>query len=130
MGGGLEVGRLTVNQESVGSIPARPATKEKAMSLEYQEKTVRFVKYRDVEDLIASHWHRKNGVSIVAMEEWCNDSFHQFRLTGKMDVYDMVAVERFATGAGTDQYCLRSLLNQLVRDGCIEPGLYMIWVEW
>ena len=99
-----------------------------------ETKRVEFitVEYGWIEKKIQDHFKRPD-YSIVADEEWDNDSQHAFYDidgTGGY-IYNFPAdVVAFKEGKRHGSYLLRDLLHQLAADGVIEKGSYLISVSW
>jgi hypothetical protein len=99
------------------------------MPLAYKEVTLRKVDYQDVDDLIAEVYGRE--YEIVPSEEWNNMQDHEVTVEkGEIDEYDQKKLNRFKNGDGIPSYMLYALLTDMCNNGHIEPGEYLISVDW
>lgn len=86
------------------------------------------IDYRNIEKKIQAHFNRPD-YNIVADEEWNNDSQHTYEdVNGEVD--HPVVVEEFKAGRGFASFGLHHLLNQMVADGALAAGNYVIEVCW
>lgn len=85
------------------------------------------VDFREMEKKIQDHFGRPD-YNIVADNEWDNDSDHALELDGEVTFHEYI--EKFKAGQRHGMYMIYDLLNQMVKDGVLEPGNYLIEVCW
>lgn len=70
--------------------------------------------------------------SIVAMEEWNNDSNYLFHMEREpLNVWDQKKFDEWkADPLGFHQYRLRGILQDMVNNGHLKEGSYLISVCW
>ena len=91
------------------------------------------VGYDEVERSIAKFYGLPENadVSVIAMEEWVNDSDHLFVVSpDPLDKWERKDVQRFKANPSGAHYVLHSLLQDMSFCGYIEPGQYLITVCW
>lgn len=66
----------------------------------------------------------------VASEEWSNDSQHRFDVDGILADYEQKEWDKFKKTGEEKSYGLRTILDGLVKDGHLKPGIYLITVCW
>lgn len=66
----------------------------------------------------------------VPNEEWSNDSQHRFDVDGEMADYQLKCWESFKNTGAEETFCLRAILEGLVKDGHLTAGIYLITVCW
>ena len=97
--------------------------------------TVNKVEYKKLE----AHIHQVYGFedpkemfSIVAMEEWGNDSDHLFHMEKKLlEKWDQHHLDKWkADPLGWHTYILRVILQDMVNNGYLEEGDLLIEVCW
>ncbi len=113
---------MTTSATTQETAPAR-----KAPVLKCETVVLRKVDYNDMDRFIREATGKN--AEIVAMQEWGNNESHEFDLDGKVDEYDMKKVQAFLAGKNPS-YCLRAILNYLVREEFLLPGTYLIEVSW
>jgi len=101
-----------------------------------EKMTVNRVEYFELE----AHIRRVYGIddpkemfSIVAMEEWNNSSSHLFNLnwTEPLNEYDAKRLAEWKCDPfGYHPYMLWVILTDMVNNGALEPGNYLITVCW
>ena len=96
---------------------------------------VNIIDYWDVEKIIRNAYgfdDPKEAFSIVAMEEWNNDTDHLFHLETKpLDKWQQKDLDKWkADPVGFHQYILYPILQDMVNNGHLEPGPYLIRVCW
>jgi hypothetical protein len=90
-------------------------------------KTVIKVNYFDLEEEVFAVFGQR--YEFVADQECGNDSDHTFSVDGSVDKYEQAKLEEFRA-TGRSRYLADALLNDLCRQGRIEPGSYIIHVSW
>lgn len=88
-----------------------------------ETKTFKIVNHNELEEMIRSHFE-KPYYNIVAEEEWNNDSIHTFSITGTVMSPDKV--DDFRSGKKYGTFMLSDILEQMVADGVLEPGDYLV----
>lgn len=96
------------------------------MKLKSKKLEVILVEYYNLEKVIADFYNLED-VSIVAMEEWRNDSYHKMDVHGKN--YDNEHILKWLRGE-THWYVLNNIMQELCHKKVIPPGIYLIWVSW
>jgi hypothetical protein len=91
-------------------------------------ETIHKVDVYDLETFI--HTVTGHTFECVPNEEWSNDSQHRFDVDGKMPDYQEKEWEHFKKTGEEKSYGLRSILEGLVKDGHLTPGIYLITVCW
>ena len=102
-------------------------TQEKP-KLKCKKRTVFWVDYYDFNSFVNDIY----GIdySFTASEESGNDTTHAFnKIDGKVDACDQEDLDLFKTNE-KQSYMARILLNNLCKNGYIEPGDYLIKVSW
>lgn len=101
------------------------------MELKYTERTFLEVDYSDLNSFIKDLYG--HDFECVADQEWTNYSKHEFNIS-KSDHESMFDsdVEKLQTwkDTGKGQYLLRFILEDLVAQGKIPEGRYLIDVFW
>ena len=83
------------------------------------------VDYHDLEDLLKKEYSDKYD-SLIANEEWSNDSQHSFDvLPKKLDKYAKRQIQK-----GDFTYRLSDLLNDMCLRRVIEEGKYLVRICW
>jgi hypothetical protein len=103
--------------------------------MKVEKMTVNRVEYSELEAHIRQVYgidDPKQSFSIVAMEEWRNDSAHSFSLEAEsLSEYDAKALAKWkADPCGYHLYMLRPILIDMVNNGTLELGNYLITVCW
>lgn len=87
------------------------------------------VDYGDLDNLVKEVYNNED-YEFVADEEMGNDSQKLYKdITGSLEDYDEKELERFKSGE-RHSYNTRVILEDLCRNGHIEPGNYLIKVCW
>ena len=69
--------------------------------------------------------------SIIAMEEWHNDSSHEFSVSrGPISKWGRADLDGFMQTSGSVNYGLYLLLQDMCNQGHIEEGEYLVRVSW
>lgn len=95
--------------------------------------TAHVITYHDFEAFAEMHYG--HDPEIVASEEWSNDTQHLYKGVtaedkSKWTKLDIESWNDFLA-VGTSSYGItRSILEDLVADGILEPGNYIIDVSW
>ena len=95
--------------------------------------TVKQVEYHKLEKYIQQvYGFEVPEFSIVGMEEWNKDSYHLFHMKKKpLNPYDQKALDRWkAAPLEFPRYVLRRILQDMVNNGHLEEGSYLISVFW
>ena len=66
----------------------------------------------------------------IEMLESPNDTTHEFDVTGQLDKYDEQTLYKACELGYLECYRYDVILNDLVRQGLIEPGQYLVRVSW
>ena len=95
--------------------------------------TVKQVEYHDLEEHIRQVYgleDPKERFSVIAMEEWRNDSQHSFCMKKEpLDTYDQKALDRWkAAPLEFPRLSLRVILQDMVNNGYLGEGNYLITV--
>jgi len=103
--------------------------------MKIEQVTVNQIEYHELEAYIRQVYgfdDPKEIFSIVAMEEWRNDSQHSFCLTREsLDEWQQRNLDRWkADPLGFHQYTLREILQDMVNNDHLEEGEYLILVCW
>lgn len=85
------------------------------------------VDWHDLEEAINKHYGKD--YEFVPDIECGNDSSHDFRVDGKVNQYDQERLDEFKE-TGDYNFLAGTLLNDLCRQGLIEPGDYLVQVCW
>lgn len=91
------------------------------------------VRYYDFESFVKEHYG--HAIKIVAAEEWSNDTQHLYKNITvddkqKWTRWDLEDWAKFINGGMASYGITRSILEDLVAEGVIEPGNYIITVSW
>jgi hypothetical protein len=72
-----------------------------------------------------------NSYECVAMEEWSNDTKHQVRVTSKepLDKWAAEKIQEIKAGR-CPSWSIQAVMQDLVNEGHIQPGIYLINVSW
>jgi len=101
-------------------------------------KQVIEIDYNELEDIVNKHYGLRakdpygNGLySFVATEECGNDSDHSFSVpkAEPLDEYDQKKIKRLR-GTGHSRYSNYAILQDLVNNGVLAPGEYLVKVCW
>lgn len=95
--------------------------------------TVKQIEHHELEKYIQEVYGFEDPkFSIVAMEEWNNDSDHLFHMKKEpLDPYDQKGLDRWkAYPLDHHPYRLRVILQDMVNNGHLEEGNYLISVCW
>lgn len=66
----------------------------------------------------------------IEMLESPNDTTHEFDVNGQLDKYDEEALDKAVELGYLACYRYDVILNDLVRQGLMEPGQYLVRVSW
>lgn len=105
---------------------------EHEFHLKSKKEVIYEVDYYDFEKLVMDYYKPPIGRYEFAADMECgNDTYHKFHVTGKEKEYDWdkKKLEEFRK-KGKYNYLAPYLINDLCRNGIIEPATYMINVSW
>ena len=91
--------------------------------------TYNTIDYAEWERVVAEIYSAK-GWSFVADHEGNNDSNYSFDVNGKMDDWDEGHLKEFKKDCNKGGWVTQVLLDDLCRNGIINPGVYLIEVCW
>lgn len=96
-------------------------------------KTVIEMDYSELEDIVNKHYKLKgeSKYSFVATAECGNDSDHSFNVprTKPLDKWAQKNIQELKEGR-YPSYCNHDILQDLVNNGVLAPGEYLIRVSW
>lgn len=99
-------------------------------------KQVIEIDYYELEGIVNKHYNLAldkygRGYSFVATEECGNDSSHSFNVEGAepLDKYDLGKIEELRAGQHPT-YCNQAIIQDLVNNGALAPGEYLVQVCW
>jgi len=100
------------------------------MALKIREECVKVVSVFDLEKAAVEKYGQEP--EIVVSEEWSNDSAHKFEIVGrdrwtKLDTEDF---NKFKDNGYASYGICRQILEDLVADGDLEPGTYLVEIYW
>lgn len=98
------------------------------MSLKVRTETVHFVDYNDLEDFAKTVYPFLGEYRFAAVQECGNDTDVTFNPSGKPDNFDAKEWKNVVRGGPLSSNYL--LMDQLVRDGHIPAGTYVVRVSW
>ena len=103
--------------------------------MKLETRTVNKVEYHKLEAHIRQVYDfedPKGMFSIVAIEEWTNDSDHRFHMEKKpLSEWDQKYLDAWkANPLGFCQYTLRPILQDMVNNGHLEEGNLLVTVCW
>ena len=81
--------------------------------------------YGDLENLTDTVYGK-----YIEMLESPNDTTHEFDVDGNLDEDDQEALEKAIKKGYLEYYRYGVILNDLVRQGLMEPGQYLVRVSW
>lgn len=97
-------------------------------------KTVIEMDYYELETIVNNHYnlpHNGDGYEFVAVQECGNDSSHTFYIpkAEPLSKWDQKSIEELKLGKHPC-YCNHAILQDLVNNGVLAPGEYLIKVSW
>jgi hypothetical protein len=93
-----------------------------------KKTTVIEVDYKELEDLIKDTYRHE--FDIVADQEWNNDESHSVEFQkGVSDNYTRRTVDTFKKD-GSGNFVLYALMQDMVNEGILEEGQYLIGICW
>lgn len=103
--------------------------------MKFKTMTIRQVEYHELEAHIRQVYgfeDPKELFSIIAMQEWRNDSQHLFCLNRKpLDKWQQRDLDKWkADPLGFHQYRLYAILQDMVNNGHLEEGFLLVTVCW
>lgn len=103
--------------------------------MKVETMTVAKVEYHDLEDYVrqAYLFYDPTGCfSVVAMEEWNNDSCHLYQLErDPLKEWEQKELDEWkANPWGSKQYILRTILQDMVNNGYLKEGNLLVSVCW
>jgi len=100
-----------------------------------EKKTVHVVEYQELEEWIRQVYEfedPKHMFSVVAMEEWNNDSEHLFPLRKEpLDKWQQKELDDWKSEPlGYHSYKLHTILQDMTNNGRLEEGNLLVSVYW
>jgi hypothetical protein len=98
-------------------------------------KTVIEIDYNEFEDIVRKTYglaeRDSNAYSFVATEECGNDSTHEFVVDKieKLDEWEIESIHKLIAGK-CPTYCNDTIFQDLVNQGILQPGTYIVNVCW
>jgi hypothetical protein len=97
-------------------------------------KTVIEMDYGELETLVNNHYglpHNGDGYEFVAVQECGNDSAHTFYIpkAEPLNKYNQYVIDKLRSGKAPI-YHNHTILQDLVNNGVLAPGEYLIKVSW
>lgn len=86
------------------------------------------VDYNDLEDEVKAAWGHEWSFPLDHLSG--NDVEHSFTVEPHVDDYNAKAVAEFKMHGVQTEWKAQAILNELCREGRIEPGEYLIRVSW
>jgi hypothetical protein len=101
------------------------------MGLNWKMTAYKEVNYWELAKFINEEFPVFNGkYELLYIEEWSNDSYHVFNITGKLSEHRQKAVDESLKTGKVDSYGTQDLLDHLCKEGRLEKGSYLIRVSW
>jgi hypothetical protein len=92
-------------------------------------QTYYVLKYSEFDRLVADNYGLSE-YECVADMEWNNDTYNYLCGTGVVDGYDQRKLDAALMGNKSVAYMAGDWLNQLIKDGILEAGDYLVHVSW
>ena len=93
----------------------------------FKKETIITVDGSDLDDFIAKSYNLSGFEGTL---ESPNDSTHRFTVDGKVSEYDQKAIDDIKSRESCEYYMLGLVLNDLCKQGLVEPGTYLVEVRW
>jgi len=114
---------------------------EEIAKLPVREECVRFISYKDLENLITSvygvyqteplHPYGYFNFNLPYLMQWNNDEMHEVQARReKLDKWQQEDIDDFMKDPYGTEYTLDTLLVDMCNNGYIEEGVYIVEVSW
>jgi len=100
------------------------------MKLEHRKEVKIIVDYSDFEDLVNSHFFKRE-YEYDFVEDICGNNYscYSYSVDGELEPLDLIKIENLKKGK-IESYLAFTLLNYFASIGEIEKGNYIIQVFW